>query len=133
LNRGRPDAARVSARHWIKDGLSDTWTWLNAQGQAVYRYTAEQLRAMWKAVQQATDLSWEMLKRIEWGQVMAVVKGIALGLAAVVLVVAGAYVICVITAAVFTALTTLLAIIGTAGAVALASLGLALGVAAAAR
>jgi hypothetical protein len=121
----------VEAGRWMRDTGSKTWQWIDATGRTLYSYTDAQLRTMWAMVQEATDLTWDMLKAIDWGQVVTLVKNVAKGLCVLALVVVGAYVVYVLAAAVFAALAALVALASAAsaaGAAALAMLGAALGV-----
>ncbi|KQW55965.1 VRR-NUC domain-containing protein [Variovorax sp. Root411] len=114
-----------AAGHWVAETGQAAWTWVDEKGQVIYRYTAAQLKAAWHAIQRQTDLTFEMLKQIDWGQVaMTVVKG----LVAIVLVVAAVVVIAVLAEALAAALAALIAIVATASAATLAALAIMLGV-----
>lgn len=117
-----------AAGQWVRNAGSNTWEWINAQGQVLYAYTAAQLRAMWRSVQAATDMTWQMLKKIDWGQVVTCVKYTAAGIAVIALTVGAVYLVCVLAAPVFAALAALGGIVGGASAAALGALAVAVGV-----
>ncbi len=107
---------------WIKDQAHEAWVWVNEKGEQLARWTKEQLIAAWEAIARETDLRWEQLKHIEWGQVLLTV-GKVVGL--VVLIVAAGvavYIVIVLSLALLAALVALLGIVGAelAGALALA-------------
>jgi len=114
-----------TAGHWVADASHRTWAWVNEQGQVVVRYTAAQFKAGWDAIVRQTDLTWEMLRKIDWGQVgMSMVKGLAV----LVLVVAGVVLVLVLAEALVAVLAALVAIVAAASAATLATLAAALGV-----
>jgi hypothetical protein len=113
-----------TAGHWVADKGHTAWRWVDETGGVVYEYTAAQLKAAWQAIKRQTDLTFEDLKQIDWGQIaMTVVKG----LAAIVLIVAGVVVIVVLAEVLVAALAALIAIVASAGAATLAALALVLG------
>lgn len=119
----------MTAGTWVCDGACATWTWVDEKGHEIHRYTTAQLKAGWEAVVQATDITWEVLKQVDWTQIgTSLIKG----LVAVVVVVAGAIVAFVLAEALVAILLALAAIIATASAEAIAALAVALGVSAAA-
>lgn len=69
--------------NWVRRESHKAWEWVSETGAQVLRWTDEQLRAIWKEVQRYTDLSLEMLRQIDWVQVL-----IDLGIAAATVVVA---------------------------------------------
>lgn len=114
-----------TAGRWIADKTSDAWVWVDEKGKELYRYTTAQLKAGWDEIVRQTDMTWELLKQIDWAQVgMTIVKALAV----IVVVVAAVAIIIVLAEALVAILAALIAIIATAGAEALAGLALALGV-----
>ena len=74
-----------TAGQWVCDKASDTWTYVSAEGAKIYAYTAAQLKAGWDAIVRLTDMTWEVLKHIDWAQVgMTLLKGVAIAVAVVV-------------------------------------------------
>ncbi|MWL87314.1 MULTISPECIES: VRR-NUC domain-containing protein [unclassified Cupriavidus] len=112
----RQAAWLFEAGKWIRDAATGTWIWINESGQAVVRWTQEILIAAWREVQRQTDLAWEQIKEIDWGQIVITV---AATVAVVALALAGAIVVVAISEALLAALLALLAI-GSAGALATA-------------
>jgi hypothetical protein len=116
-----------TAGHWIANKANDAWVYVDEKGKELYRYTTAQLKAGWQAIVHQTDLTWHVLKQINWAQVgMTIVKT----LAAVVIVVAAVALVVVLAEALVAILAALVAIIATAGAEALIVLAAALGVSA---
>ncbi|MGH8779401.1 VRR-NUC domain-containing protein [Paraburkholderia sp.] len=106
-----------TAGHWIADKTSQAWVWVDEKGQELYRYTAAQLKAGWQEIVRATDMTWELLKQVDWGHVgMTILKG----LAAVVLVIAAVAVVIIFGAELLAILAALCAIIAEGGAAVLA-------------
>lgn len=106
---------------WIKEQAHDAWIWVNEKGEQVARWTKEQLMAAWEAIARETDLRWEQIKSIDWGQVLLTIGEVV---AAVVLIVAAGiavYAVIVLTAELLVALVAILSIVGAelAGALAL--------------
>ncbi|PTB20734.1 VRR-NUC domain-containing protein [Trinickia symbiotica] len=117
----------MTAGKWVADAAGETWAWVDEEGHEIYRYTTAQLKAGWEAIVQATDITWEVLKQVDWTQIgTSIIKG----LVAVVVVVAGAVVAFVLAEALVAILLTLAAIIATASTVAVTALAAALGVSA---
>lgn len=117
----------MTAGKWVADAASTTWTWVDEKGHEVYRYTTAQLKAGWSAIVRETDLTWDVLKRIDWTQVgTSVIKGLVV----LVVTVAGAVVAFVLAEALVAILLALAAIIATASAAAITALAVALGVSA---
>lgn len=75
----------------MRSKAGDAWEWVSETGAQVLRWTDEQLRAIWAEVQRYTDLTLEMLRDIDWMQVLINV-GIAVGTVVVAFVIAGALV-----------------------------------------
>lgn len=66
---------------WVYYQGSQVWQWASNTGRSVASWTDEQLRAAWSAVQKATDMTLEMLKQVDWVQVLtdvAVTVGVVL-------------------------------------------------------
>lgn len=72
-----------SKGEWVRRESQKTWEWVSESGAQVVRWTDEQLRAIWHEVQRYTDLTLEMLRQIDWVQVL-----IDLGIAVATVVVA---------------------------------------------
>ncbi|MWL89116.1 VRR-NUC domain-containing protein [Cupriavidus sp. SW-Y-13] len=102
--------------HWIRDVATDAWTWIDETGQAVIRWTREGMIAAWREIQQKTDLAWEQIKEIDWGQIVITVAG---AVAVVALAITGVLLIVAISETMLAALLALLAI-GSAGSLAAA-------------
>jgi hypothetical protein len=78
-----------TAGQWVCEKAQGAWVWVDETGHEIFRYTAAQLKAGWQAIVQMTDLTWELLKAIDWAQVgvtllkwaavaVAVVAGVAI-------------------------------------------------------
>lgn len=80
-----------SKGQWVRSKAGNAWEWVSETGAQVLRWTDEQLRAIWAEVQRYTDLTLEMLRDIDWMQVLINV-GIAVGTVVVAFVIAGALV-----------------------------------------
>ncbi|CAI1044119.1 Uncharacterised protein [Serratia rubidaea] len=66
---------------WVYYQGSQVWQWVSSTGRRVASWTDEQLRAAWSAIQQATDMTLEMLKQVDWVQVLtdvAITVGVVL-------------------------------------------------------
>jgi len=117
----------MTAGKWVSDGACATWAWVDEEGHEIYRYTTAQLKAGWEAIVQATDITWEVLKQVNWTQIgTSIIKGLVV----VVVTVAGVVVAFVLAEALVAILLALAAIIATASAAAVTALGIALGVSA---
>jgi VRR-NUC domain len=68
---------------WVRRESQKAWEWISETGTQVMRWTDDQLRAIWKEVQRCTDISIDVLRQIDWVQVL-----IDLGIAAATVVVA---------------------------------------------
>ncbi|WP_137928261.1 VRR-NUC domain-containing protein [Cupriavidus sp. 2SB] len=104
------------AGHWIRNTATGAWTWINGGGQAVVRWSHENMIAAWREFQRQTDLAWEQIKEIDWGQIVITVAGTV---AVVALAIGGVLVVVAISEAILAALLALLAI-GGAGSLAAA-------------
>ncbi|MCE9994152.1 VRR-NUC domain-containing protein [Enterobacter asburiae] len=58
---------------WIYVQGSQMWQWASRTGRYAATYTFDQLRSAWKIIQLATDITLEVLKRIDWVQVLTTV------------------------------------------------------------
>lgn len=58
---------------WVYYQGSQAWHWVSQTGRYAATYTAEQLRIAWKTIQIATDITLEVLKQIDWVQVLTAV------------------------------------------------------------
>ena len=81
-----------AAGRWVYDKAGEAWSWVNEQGEQVVRWTREQLQVAMEEFRRECDLTWEQLKQVDWGQ-MLMDAGSMVG---VVLMVAGAVVVCII-------------------------------------
>ena len=68
---------------WVRRESQKAWEWVSETGAQVVRWTDEQLRAIWQKIQHYTDLTLEMLRQIDWVQVL-----INIGIAVATVVVA---------------------------------------------
>ncbi|MGZ7458324.1 VRR-NUC domain-containing protein [Pseudomonas sp. Ma2-10] len=68
---------------WVRRESQKAWEWVSETGAKVIRWTDEQLRAIWKEVQRYTDITLDMLRKIDWVQVL-----IELGVAVATVVIA---------------------------------------------
>ena len=113
------------AGKWVVDTATATWRRVDEKGQEIYRYTTAQLKTGWDALVRTTDMTWDLLKQINWSQIgTSIIKG----LVAVAAVVAGIAVIIVLSEALLAILLALAAIVAAATAETLAALAIALGV-----
>jgi len=66
---------------WVYSQGSQAWRWVSQTGRAVASWTDEQLRAAWLKIQKATDMTLDMLKQVDWVQVLtdvAITVGVVL-------------------------------------------------------
>ncbi|QMR43059.1 VRR-NUC domain-containing protein [Klebsiella aerogenes] len=66
---------------WVYSQGHQAWRWVSQTGRAAASWTDEQLRAAWFKIQKATDMTLEMLKQVDWVQVLtdvAVTVGVVL-------------------------------------------------------
>ncbi|MGU7772007.1 VRR-NUC domain-containing protein [Burkholderia sp. MR1-5-21] len=74
-----------TAGQWVSDKAHSAWVWVDETGHEIFRYTAAQLKAGWEAIVRMTDMTWEVLKHIDWAQVgVTLLKGAAIAVAVVV-------------------------------------------------
>lgn len=55
---------------WVYSQGSQAWHWASRTGRSIASWTDEQLRTAWREIQQATDMTLEMLKEVDWVQVL---------------------------------------------------------------
>jgi hypothetical protein len=92
-----------SKGQWVRSKTGDAWEWVSETGSQVLRWTDEQLRAIWAEVQRYTDLTLDMLGKIDWVQVLIDV-GLVVGTVVVAFVIAGALVVAGVPAAIVSGL-----------------------------
>lgn len=66
---------------WVYAQGHQAWRWVSQTGRAAASWTDEQLRAAWLKIQKATDMTLDMLKQVDWIQVLtdvAVTVGVVL-------------------------------------------------------
>lgn len=66
---------------WVYSQGHQAWRWVSQTGRAAASWTDEQLRAAWLKIQKATDMTLDMLKQVDWVQVLtdvAVAVGVVL-------------------------------------------------------
>lgn len=80
-----------SKGQWFHISANNVWVWIDETGKTLVRWTDERLRALWREVQHYTDLTLEMLDKVDWVQVLVDV-GMAVGTVVIAFVVAGALV-----------------------------------------
>jgi hypothetical protein len=66
-----------SAAGWLNDGgewlyqqSDEAWVWASNTGKWVNSWTNAQIKAAWAEIQHATDMTLEMLKQVDWIQVL---------------------------------------------------------------
>ncbi|MBX8488039.1 VRR-NUC domain-containing protein [Pseudomonas cichorii] len=55
---------------WVRRESQKAWDWVSETGAQIVRWTDDQLRAAWKEIQRYTDITLEMLRQIDWVQVL---------------------------------------------------------------
>ncbi|QMR41586.1 VRR-NUC domain-containing protein [Klebsiella aerogenes] len=55
---------------WVYFQGHQAWHWVSQTGRAVTSWTDEQLRAAWLKIHKATDITLDMLKQVDWVQVL---------------------------------------------------------------
>lgn len=66
---------------WVYSQGHQAWRWVSQTGHAAASWTDEQLRVAWLKIQKATDMTLDMLKQVDWVQVLtdvAVAVGVVL-------------------------------------------------------
>lgn len=98
-----------SAANWLNDSGewvyyqgNEAWVWASKTGKSVKSWTNAQIKAAWAEIQHATDMTLDMLKQVDWVQVLTNI-GKAVGIVLVVVVIAAAVVYLGIPAAIIEA------------------------------
>lgn len=91
---------------WAYAASEQAYQWISTSGAVITRWTTKQIQVAWAEISRQTDLAWEQLKGIQWGQIMA---DLGKGLVLVVLIVSGVVITYVIAA---TLIPLLLALLG---------------------
>ena len=69
---------------WVYHQGSEAWVWASQTGKVVRSWTNAQIRAAWSEIQYATDMTLDMLKQVDWVQIlMNVAKTVGVILVAV--------------------------------------------------
>jgi len=55
---------------WVYQQGNEVWVWASKTGKYVNAWTNTQIKAAWAEIQQATDMTLEMLKQVDWVQVV---------------------------------------------------------------
>lgn len=55
---------------WMYSQAGRVWQWVSRTGRSVASWTDEQLRAAWRQIQQATDITLALLKQLDWVQIL---------------------------------------------------------------
>lgn len=55
---------------WVYRQGSEAWVWASKTGKSVKSWTSAQIKAAWSEIQHATDMTLEMLKQVDWVQVL---------------------------------------------------------------
>ncbi|MGC6387657.1 VRR-NUC domain-containing protein [Ewingella sp. S1.OA.A_B6] len=55
---------------WVYQQGSEAWVWASKTGKYVKSWTNTQIQAAWAEIQIATDMTLEMLKQVDWVQVL---------------------------------------------------------------
>jgi hypothetical protein len=55
---------------WVYQQGSEAWVWASKTGQSVKSWTNAQIRAAWLEIQKVTDITLDMLKQVDWVQVL---------------------------------------------------------------
>ena len=80
-----------SAASWLNDGGewvyqqgNEAWVWASKTGKSVKSWTNAQIKSAWTEIQYATDMTLDMLKQVDWVQVLTnVAKTVSVILVAV--------------------------------------------------
>ncbi|WP_314139884.1 VRR-NUC domain-containing protein [Buttiauxella noackiae] len=66
-----------SAANWLNDSGewvyrqgSEAWVWASKTGKAVKSWTNAQIKTAWTEIQHATDMTLDMLRQVDWVQVL---------------------------------------------------------------
>lgn len=55
---------------WVYRQGSEVWGWASQTGKSVKSWTNAQIKAAWTEIQHATDMTLDMLKQVDWIQVL---------------------------------------------------------------
>ncbi|WP_028131672.1 VRR-NUC domain-containing protein [Escherichia coli] len=55
---------------WVYQQGSEVWVWASQTGKSVKSWTNAQIKAAWTEIQHATDMTLDMLKQVDWVQVL---------------------------------------------------------------
>ena len=55
---------------WVYRQGSEVWVWASQTGKSVKSWTNAQIKAAWTEIQHATDVTLDMLKQVDWVQVL---------------------------------------------------------------
>ena len=55
---------------WVYRQGNETWAWVSNSGKSVTSWSNAQLKAAWREIQHATDMTLDMLQQVEWVQVL---------------------------------------------------------------
>lgn len=55
---------------WVYRQGSEVWGWASQTGKSVKSWTNTQIKAAWTEIQHATDMTLDMLKQVDWVQVL---------------------------------------------------------------
>ena len=55
---------------WVYRQGSEVWVWASHTGKSVKSWTNTQIKAAWTEIQHATDMTLDMLKQVDWVQVL---------------------------------------------------------------
>lgn len=56
---------------------AQSWAWIDSAHREVCRYAAAQLKSAWDEIVRQSDMTWALLRRIDWMQVdVTVVRGV---------------------------------------------------------
>ena len=107
---------------WVRRESQKAWEWVSETGGQIIRWTDEQLRAIWQEVQRYTDLTLDMLRQIDWVQVLIDI-GIVVATVVVTILIAEALVALSIPAAIVAGLLAIVHLARTAWALLVTILG----------
>ncbi|WP_240928512.1 hypothetical protein [Pseudomonas fulva] len=91
---------------WVRQEADNAWEWVSESTNEALRWTDEKLKSEWEKIQRHTDLTLEMLKEIDWMQVLADI-GIAVGTVIVVIAIGAVLIYAGVPAAIVGALAVL--------------------------
>src|SRR5471030_44893 len=58
---------------WLYQQGNQLWVWASKTGKYVTSWTDAQIKAAWVEIQHATDMTLDMLKQVDWVQVMTII------------------------------------------------------------